>query len=179
VFETPVGPRQPTLDEADVTQILTPIFHALSGREGDTGRREPGAYVDQASLPAADPQGAELPNFDQPTEKRGTLQVISGRTAGGAHRAHGNPTTRSYSSRAGFHSKPGQPASDLTDLTGRSATPGAHRAPEGARGAVGGGAALGTSGGVAADGGATGESGSHHAVSRTGGRHRTLRAVSH
>lgn len=138
MFETLVSSRRPALDEPDVTQILTPIFHALSGGEGDAGSREPGT-VDGPGL------------FDQPTETRGTLQVIPGRAGGGAHRA------RSYSSRAGFHSVSGQPAADAT---GRSAIPGAHRAPEEGRTGVE-------------------ESGGHPTMSRTGGRHRTLRAVSH
>lgn len=159
-----------------MTQILTPIFHALSGGEADPGQPEPGVDFEQdplaAPLPAAVLQEPEQRNFDQPTEKRSALQVVAGRAAGGAHRARSTSgTTRSYSSRAGFHSRPAQSGGELTGSTGT----GAHRAPEedgvGGRGFV--------VHGTPVSAGHVGESGSHHAVSRTGGRHRTLRAVSH
>jgi hypothetical protein len=204
VFETPVTSRRPVHDEADVTQILTPIFHALA--EGQDGAGAPDS------------------------EKRGPLQVVAGRVTGGAHRARSTPgTSRSYSSRPGFHSRPSQPAADLTTgratglmdgaatgltdlttgLTGRTEGTGAHRAPEvhrdprattgvehtytgagratAAHGALdskfsgfGAGSGAGSRAGSVADSRAgSADSGSHHAVSRTGGRHRTLRAVSH
>lgn len=174
VFETLVGSRRPDLDEADVTQILTPIFHALSGREGDAETPETGADFHEdplaAPLPPTEFQAPEQRNFNEPTEKRSALQVVAGRPAGGAHRARGASTpTRSYSGRAGFHSKPAQPAADLLAGTG------AHRAPEDTRGGERGFVVHGTP----VEAGDVGDSGSHHAVSRTGGRHRTLRAVSH
>ena len=85
------------------------------------------------------------------------------------------------------------PAADYADSYADSyadagpASPGAHRAPEDVRGAGEGGTSAhgGVTGGVGSTGGfgvtsrVAEESGSHHAVSRTGGRHRTLRAVSH
>jgi len=159
-----------------VTQILTPIFHALVECEGVTAPLEPAVTFERdplaAPLPPAATTPSELPGFDQPTEKRGTLQVVAGREAGGAHRARGaSGSTRSYSTRAGFHSRTAQTGGDALGVAGI----GAHRAPEddgaGARGFVVNGAPV--------SAGRVGESGSHHAVSRTGGRHRTLRAVSH
>lgn len=182
MFETLVGSRRPALDEADVTQILTPIFHALSGREGDAETPETGADFSEdplaAPLPAAEFQAPEQRNFDQPTEKRSALQVVAGRPAGGAHRARGASTpTRSYSARPGFHSKPAQPTTDPADLPAADLLEGtgAHRAPEDPRGGERGFVVHGTP----VEAGDVGDSGSHHAVSRTGGRHRTLRAVSH
>jgi hypothetical protein len=241
VFETPVSSRRHAPEEADVTQILTPIFHALAERQGDDGVPESGPSFDQdplaAPLPAAgyrtEQYSAEQRRFDQPTERRGPLQVVAGRTTGGAHRARSTAApTRSYSNRAGFHSKPAQPA---TELTGDAEGTGAHRAPE--RSAAAGrtttlghtavAGRAGTPGHSEAPGrtaaseftraterprvpeptrdplapeyipesrvsqsgahssvldrvpAGSSESGSHHAVSRTGGRHRTLRAVSH
>ncbi|HTK60753.1 MAG TPA: hypothetical protein VL595_00195 [Pseudonocardia sp.] len=159
-----------------MTQILTPIFHALSGGETEPGRPEPRVDFEQdplaAPLPAAALQDAEQRKFDQPTEKRSALQVVAGRAAGGAHRARStSPTTRSYSSRAGFHSRPAQSGADALGSTGT----GAHRAPED-EGVAGSGFVV---HGTPVSAGRVAESGSHHAVSRTGGRHRTLRAVSH
>jgi hypothetical protein len=174
VFETPVFPRRADLDESDVTQILTPIFHALSGRDADADLSVPGVDFEQdplaAPLPPAAVQDPEPLNFDQPTEKRGPLQVVAGRASGGAHRAHGTSAApRSYAGRAGFHRSSSQAR---TDLTGGSKGTGAHRAPEESqRGFV--------VRGTAVSSGRVEDSGSHHAVSRTGGRHRTLRAVSH
>jgi hypothetical protein len=242
VFETRVSSRRHAPEEADVTQILTPIFHALAERPGDDGVVESGASFDQDPLAA--PLPAEQRRFDQPTERRGPLQVVAGRTTGGAHRARGAASpTRSYSSRAGFHSRPAQSATESTSgsgLTSGVEGTGAHRAPErsaaagrtatlghtavaGRAGAPGHSEAPGRTAaseftraterarvpeptrdplapeyipesrisqsgahGSAYDPGfyrnpsgtGSSDSGSHHAMSRTGGRHRTLRAVS-
>lgn len=211
VFETAVSSPRPALDEADVTQILTPIFHALAERQEDTGEPEPGAGFEQDPLAAPLPadqtlsgyQAPEVRNYDQPTEKRGSLQVVAGRAVGGAHRARTSATpTRSYSSRANFHSHPTQtPAHSAVELSGRAEGTGAHRAPEGASAARTSAARTSEDSGPmhAVDAGrstpeafrgsgtfdairsprAAADSGSHHSVGRTGGRHRTLRAVSH
>lgn len=175
MFETLASARRPAADEADVTQILTPIFHALSEREGEFGAPEPVVTVDQDP-----PQLA----FDQPTEKRGPvqvpaqvpLQVVAGRAAGGAHRARSTAApARSYSNRAGCHSKSAQSAARLDDPSALPTAAGAHRAPEDHNSGTGGFVVRGNP----VNSGNVGDSGSHHAVSRTGGRHRTLRAVLH
>jgi hypothetical protein len=198
-----------------VTQILTPIFHALSGREGEVGQPESGVEFDPlaAPLPADDAhtagpqapeprrpdevgfaqqssarqdseqqssaqqgseqQGSEQQGSARPTERRGPLQVVAGRTARGAHRARTAAAPAGcYANRAGLHSKPAQPAADPSSQpTGT----GAHRAPEDGGSGTGGFVVRGAP--VTSE--EVGDSGSRHAVSRTGGRHRTLRAVTH
>lgn len=194
MFETPVSSRRPADDEADATQILTPIFHALAVGQEATGQPlEPdtGCGQEPPAPAAALYSPPEQRGSDQSTEKSAALQVVAGRTTGGAHRARTSPTTtRTYSNRAGFHSRPSRSGSEHTGCSAEGS--GAHRAPEAGPSTHRTGVATGAQTVVTHSAGSPGAGaarmptraggdghGGQHAMSRTAGRHRTLRAVSH